>query len=691
MDKMDRTLISKSNDKVSRRFWMLLLTIALFGLLFYLSESIAYLNDGRRLPMLDSEYWYLFAATLFLEIIYVFSALRFYHVKIKPFFLVLFSLLFIAGLVAAVYNPGISIEGGHSYLPTFSERARSIATSGAVSIGLYLVFAVMPEVLRGRFLFKGFCVIFVIVVFLAILYSLDKDKEFYAFLFDNGYFEGPYKVPQSWTTNRNVYAMMIFMGMLCECYLHEQHPHWWRWIIILFFAANQFFILSKTVIFVTAFFLPTYYLYRIIRVFKKHKVRDILTVLGVIALLIAIAVLYFTGIIDRYAFKLARLFGSFATMINSTANNSFQVRIDIWMKGFNALSADNVWLAFGWGEYLWQGCLNAVFKTSFEPCDSSYFTTIFQYGFLGLAVYLCMIGYIAFQIILLIKHRHFSGYFFLIYLIAYLAFSVTESHVLVNFSSQGSMVFTTMVLPVLVINNNDKHRSLIDHELDRKETKETPIVRSNVYPLDVYQNVLIKTTFPFAAVTTLLFAFGKAFSFFAYRPSVLAICAFSLFYLVLPFYISALHAFIRLGRSRVAWWSGLLFFGAFMTLLAGFFLHPAGFYAFFGFVLLSLIEIRLFGGYPPLKAAFHRSGLMWLAYFLSLALTVFTTAFVSPFTPQMLYSLLAFDLLIYLFVLLCRRHIDSTDWYYLSRLDEIEKAYSRLDRWIDQHDLTSFV
>jgi hypothetical protein len=227
--------------------------------------------------------------------------------------------------------------------------------------------------------------------------------------------------------------------------------------------------------------------------------------------------------------------------------------------------------------------------------------------------------------------------------------------------------------------------------LDRKVTKATPIVRSGIYPVDVYQNTLIKLTFPFAAVAALLLGFCKAFSFFSYQPSVLAICAFSLFYLVLPFYLSALNCFRRLGRNNIALWSGLLFFGAFAALLAGFFLHPAGFYAFFGFVLLSLPEIALLGGYPPLKAALGRSTLMWLAYFLSLALSIFTTAFVSPFTPQMLYSLLAFDLLIYLFALLCRKHNDCTDWYYLARWNEIEKAYSRLDRWIDQHDLTSFV
>jgi hypothetical protein len=691
MDKMDQTLISKSNDKVSRRFWMLLLTVALFGLLFYLSESIAYLNDGRRLPMLDSEYCYLFAATLFLEIIYVFSAIRFYHVKIKPFFLALFSILFVGGLVAALYNPGITTEGAGSYFPTFSERARSIATSGAVSIGLYILFAVMPEVLRGRFLFKGFCVIFVVVVFIAIIYSLGKDREFYSFLIDNGYFKGPYEVPQSWTTNRNVYAMMIFMGMICECYLHEQHPHWWRWLIILFFAANELFILSKTVLFVIVFFLPIYYIYRVIRVFKKHKVRDILTVLAIIAIIIAVSVLYFTGIIDRYAFNLARFFGSLSTMIADTATNSFQIRAGIWRRGIEALSSDNVWFAFGWGAGLWQGRLNAIFKVPFEPCDSSYVTTLFQYGLLGLAIYLCMLGYILVQMILMIKHHHRSGFFFLIYLASYLAFSVTESHVLVNFGSQGSMIFASMILPVLVVNNNDKHKDLIDHELDKKETKKTLIIRFNVYPLDVYQNALIKTTFPFAAVATLLFAFGKAFSFFTYQSSVLAICALSLFYLVLPFDISALHAFVRLGRSKVAWWSGLLFFGAFAALLAGFFLHPAGFYAFFGFVFLSIPEIALLGGYPSFKAALRRSTSMWLAYFLSLALTIFTVAFVSPFTPQMLYSLLAFDLLIYLFALLCRRHIDNTDWYYLARWDEIEKTYSRFDRWIDQHDLSSFV
>src|SRR5574344_902032 len=111
---MNLTSTLKPNEHVSRRFWMLLLTIAVFGVLFYISEGIAYLNDGTRVAMLESEYWYLFAAALFLEIIYVFSAIRFYGVKPKPFFLVLFLLLFIGGTLAALYNPGIRIEGGGS-------------------------------------------------------------------------------------------------------------------------------------------------------------------------------------------------------------------------------------------------------------------------------------------------------------------------------------------------------------------------------------------------------------------------------------------------------------------------------------------------------------------------------------------------------------------------------------------------
>lgn len=683
--------IVKPTDKVSRRFWMLLLTIAVFGVLFYISEGIAYLNDGTRVAMLDVEYWYLFAAAVLLEIIYVFSAIRFYHVKPKPFFLVLFLLLFIGGTIAALYNPGVTLEGGGSYVPTFNERARSISTTLAVSIGLYLLFAVMPEVLRGRFLFKGFCTIFVIVVFAAIIYSLDKERDIYFFLFENGYFKNSGFVPRGWTTQRNIYAMMIFMGIICECYLHEQHPHWWRWAVILFFAMNELFILSKTVLLVTAFFVPTYYIYRVIRVYEKHKVRDVLTVLAVIAAIVATTIMYSNGTINAYLYKVARFFGSLSTMVTGTAANSFTVRIEIWQTGYNALSADNTWLFLGWGANLWQGCLNAVFNVPFEPCDSSYVTTLFQYGFLGLGIYACLLVYVAIQMILMIKHHHKAGFFFLIYFLSYLAFSVTESHVFLTFGSQASMVFISMVLPVLVINDNDKHKALIDAELDKKNTKRTLIIRSNVYPIDVYQNVLIKATFPLAVVATLLFGFGKAFSFFAYQPSVLAIFAFSVFYLILPFYISALHSFRRLGRKNIAWWSALLFFGAFLALLAGFFLHPVGFYAFFGFVLLSLPEIALLGGYPPLKAALRRSALMWLAYFLSLALTIFTVAFVSPFTPEMLYSLLAFDLLIYLFALLCRKHIDCTDWYYLARWNEIEKAYSRLDRWIGQHDLTSFV
>jgi hypothetical protein len=686
--------IKKMLDKPeirSHRFLMLLLTIAVFGVFFYVAENTAYLNEGRRAPLLNTEFWYAFAAAMFLGIVYLIAAFRYYHVRPNWFILTLSVIFAIGGTCAALLFSGVT-EGVYLiYMPTAMEKARSVGGVLVEALGVYLVFAIMPQVLRGRMVFKIFSFCYVLVIFVAIFYSYFHESEIYGFLFNNGYFRDPYYVPQSWTTNRNVYGMMIFMGIICECYLHEQNPHWWRWFIVLFFGLNEIVILSKTVLVVTAFFIPVYYIYRVITVFKKHKVRDILTAIMTAGITLAVTIMYFNGTVNAYSYEVARIFGSLVTTLEESSDRSFSVRVEIWAQAYTVFRTDNTALLFGWGEYLWQGAINAIFKTSFMPCDSTYVTTLFKYGYLGMAVFASLLGYLVFRIVQIALHGDPSGHFFAIYGIAYLAFSITESHLIMGFGSQSLMLFMTLILPVLISREGEKRQTLVHEELSPSVTAKTKILLSKVFPGDIYQRSLIWLTPIFMILITLGYSFSSAFYGFSFCLTPLAVAAFSAFYLTLPFFISSIFAFWRYGQKKKAFWLIFSMLATLGVLMVGLFVHEVGFYCVFGLTLLWMITLIFLRVLPPWQTILKRSWLLWIVYFASLAINIYTVLAIAPFTPDIAYSLLGIDVLLFAFAMVAKPHPGQADWYYLAHWDRLEKWYSRVDAWQMTHDPTTIV
>jgi hypothetical protein len=94
---------------------------------------------------------------------------------------------------------------------------------------------------------------------------------------------------------------------------------------------------------------------------------------------------------------------------------------------------------------------------------------------------------------------------------------------------------------------------------------------------------------------------------------------------------------------------------------------------------------------PPWQTILKRSWLLWIAYFASLVINIYTVSAIAPFTPDIAYSLLGIDMLLFVFAMIVKPHPGQADWYYLAHWDRLEKWYSRVDAWQMTHDPTTIV
>jgi hypothetical protein len=202
---------------------------------------------------------------------------------------------------------------------------------------------------------------------------------------------------------------------------------------------------------------------------------------------------------------------------------------------------------------------------------------------------------------------------------------------------------------------------------------------------------LIWLTPIFMILVTLGYSFSSAFFGFSFRLTPLAVAAFSAFYLTLPFFISSIFAFWRYGQKKKALWLIFSMLATLGVLMVGLFVHEVGFYCVFGLTLLWMITLIFLRVLPPWQTILKRSWLLWIVYFASLAINIYTVSAIAPFTPDIAYTLLGIDVLLFAFAMVAKPHPGQADWYYLAHWDRLEKWYSRVDAWQMTHDPTTIV
>ena len=259
----------------------------------FFEEGIAFFDPVYTTQMSDIEYYLSFVVVLIVVGIFLFMAHRYYSIRLNWWFFSFALALFLSNLIAILIFPSI-VQGfgedslGHVYpfvyLLTDSRRVRFILTFGVACLYLYLIFAVVPKVLRNSRQLSLYFVGCVAVSLIAIIWSYVFEFKVYQSYFDSSITPNINTVAMSFFNNRNTYGTMLLLG-ICSCaFLQNQSRHWWYYLLMGFLSVNLAFVLSKTSMILAMIFLPAFLLYRYIFTVKAHPLKNNI-VLGIFLLI----------------------------------------------------------------------------------------------------------------------------------------------------------------------------------------------------------------------------------------------------------------------------------------------------------------------------------------------------------------------------------------------------------------------
>jgi len=430
-----------------RHLVMFLLFVIFVMVNCFFVEGHAYFDEGNRVAMNSVEYLVsILALTLFDGTFYI-LAVRYFHPKVNWALFIGLMALFFINATAVAFFPGIYDTGDLVYSPTFSERIRSIFSCFFMVFSLYVTLVVAPQIVSDKRTFYSFFLYITINAFVAVIYSYFTEGSLYLFILKNSGPSDSYSVPQSFTTQRNVYAALLFYGLMAQAFLQCKHPHWWRWAIMLFFYVNQFFIYSKTCILLCSLFLAIFGLYRSVATFKKFKVRNSIA-LGLFVVLFALVVGISLSSDTPYLLPLK----NFLDTVMTSIGESFSTRIYNWGDIIRKLLESPITTIFGFGMGLSRESLNiAVYSEAakdFTPVDNAYVMLWANFGILGLILYAVFLGYLVYRLVKAFQKHSRTAHVSLFILIALLGHSLTEETTFMGFMSTNVVAIFTAVVPL---------------------------------------------------------------------------------------------------------------------------------------------------------------------------------------------------------------------------------------------------
>ncbi len=448
-------------DKAKRSYFLsVILIVVFFVSVSFLCEGHAYFGSDPNRNMTDLEFFLTaFGVCLVIAAIFYYSFKRF---GVKPKWWLLPILLAMASIscLTLFFQPPVLGENGFSYALSGIEKARYLVLTVIVFLSLYICFAVIPHITGGSYLYNIIFSLAVIFALIAIGWSYINEFDFYQRVFSYYFPSNGYDVPKSFTNNRNIYAFVIFFGIVGTAYSHVKRPFFFHWLLISFFYFNQLLVLSKASIIISTIFFACLICWSFLRTFRAHPYRNSIFSFLVFATLIG---LWLGG-----AFQTGHLLGWFGDyyrylgdLFISGLGRSFQTRIDCYTLAFKVSSLTPFTFIFGYGYGNW----NFAFYTAangtpnvFSPMDTAFGVDILRGGLIGL-LFSCAIWIGVF--ILTIKDiakKDPHGWVLMFLLLCIFARSFAEGGDFAYLDASGAIFFLTAYLPAASFLSFEKNK-----------------------------------------------------------------------------------------------------------------------------------------------------------------------------------------------------------------------------------------
>jgi hypothetical protein len=619
------------NRKQNHRLLMFVLLILFVLVNCFFVEGHAYFNPGNRVPMTSLEYGLSLGTILVYDALFYLLAFLFYRPKTNWPILIGLGVLFLINLVALSFFPGIYDTGDLVYWPTAGERVRSFFDCLVLVLSLYGLLVVGPQVVQDGDLFDLFFVYITINALAAILYSYATEGSLYLQILPSGPVDA-YSVPQSFTSHRNIYAALLLYGMMGQAYLQCKHPFWWRWVLILFFFVNQYFILSKTCILLCCLFLGAFAVYRMVKTFAKHKVRNGIALgLFTAGILVALIIAFGTDT------PLVQPLQSFLKTIFSSIGDSWETRVFNWSDILRKLFESPVTMLFGFGVTLSrQSLLVAVYSEEarlYTPVDNSIVCLWSNFGLLGVILYGAFLVYLFYWVYRAFKAKQRTAVVSLMILLILIGHGITEDTNFLSFVSTGVVALFSAVMPLITPQYEKSYAEERKPPLEKAKTRRLEKPEKPELTTSEYTTIWVKILTPLFAlllgVSKLLQVQLPERFHFAYGNPAWEM-TMGLAFLVVPFLLSALREL----RKKKSWLPYSALVGGLALSLVFAFVGPwKGFEWVFAGISMGLLALSMGA------AIFFKVGLPYRVYAKTLALPLLYLFFVLSVNLGLTYGL----------------------------------------------------
>lgn len=344
------------------------------------------------------------------------------------------------------------------YSTSVIDKLKSFLFVIIAAVGVYIQVIILPKLTSFKRYVLFLMYVIVMVSVISAIVSYFTDYEAYVHLYYHGLVG--YNFPQSFVFNRNMYALMLLLGMLALYVIISYLPKWYNYVFLIFIFINIFFTFSKAAFGIAFITLIVHFVYRMIATFKKDKIRNIiyLVLIGLMGIF-GILLIPFPFFMEVKLFNEARRF--ILEYYVELGIGSYDGRTEIWDSVLFLSSGINLW--FGRGLTLFNKILY-FYTGEVGPIDryilfshNGFLEILGQWGLVGLIPYcLGILAIFIIDIYVAIKNYKI-GIPALIIFGAFLGYTMVETSTLFDLTIEGVTTTALVTLPALSWLNARRH------------------------------------------------------------------------------------------------------------------------------------------------------------------------------------------------------------------------------------------
>lgn len=441
----------------------------------FMLENIAFMNTPNNLFNNNLEFFLLFGVTIVVNLYLLFLIKRYFSIKPNIFPLIIFSIGFIANLIALFILPSPLNLTVNDFAGKDMTISYSLDTMGRIRYAImffvasyyaFMIFSIFPKVIKSSNTFLWLFYVGIAICLFFIIYSFVKEHDIYVYMIKN---TPDYKGPEyvsSCFNNRNTFGTLMLIGICASAIVQSKRHSLINYLFMFTFYIELFFILSKTSIIISTIFLIVFLIYRFAITIRRYPIRTSLFAILIIGCTVA-----------SICFGVLKTFGEnsyFVTLLNNfvdafTLSNklTFTSRTKIWESCIKIMKGYPNSIVFGVGEYVTNNILSMIFGS--DPSGTAFFYAhngpiqeLVSGGVIRLLILSIMIFIFLYKLIKNAANHNKSAITFLFTFFALLAHGFTESTYFFPSDTKGMALCFIFMLPMLVdyekkdIDSNDE-------------------------------------------------------------------------------------------------------------------------------------------------------------------------------------------------------------------------------------------